>query len=203
MHEPDRQFISLLEPVLDRIGLSPTDDQILQLSRHYTLLTQWNQRVNLTSIREPRAIVERHFGESLFLAVHLPETQTVVDVGSGAGFPGLPLAVTRPELTVTLVESIGKKAVFLKEASRELENVRVEQGRAEELDAHYDWAVCRAVSVAEVLPVLADLADTIALMASQSIAAGLGKGWGSPIPLPWGDERVLVMKPPPGTPGST
>ena len=202
MPEPDPQFVSLLEPVLDRIGLSPTDDQILQLSRHYALLTQWNQRVNLTSIREPRAIVERHFGESLFLAVHFPKAKTVVDVGSGAGFPGLPLAVARPELTVTLVESIGKKAVFLKEASRELENVRVEQGRAENLEAGYDWAVCRAVSVAEVLPVLADLADSIALMVSQSIAARLGKDWGSPIPLPWGDERVLVMKYS-GTPSST
>ena len=202
MPEPDPQFISLLEPVLDRIGLSPTNDQILRLSQHYTILTQWNQRVNLTSIREPRAIVERHFGESLFLAVHLPKAKTVVDVGSGAGFPGLPLAVARPELTVTLVESIEKKAVFLKEASRELENVRVEQGRAENLAARYDWAVCRAVSVAEVLPVLAGLADSIALMASQSIAARLGKGWGSPIPLPWSDERVLVMKHP-GTPSST
>ncbi len=193
MSEPDPEFLSLLEPVLGEAGFSASDEQIIQLSRHYVLLKQWNQRVNLTAIRESRKIVERHFGESLFLAVNLPEAKTVVDVGSGAGFPGLPLAVARPETTVTLVESITKKAVFLKEAGRELGNVRVLRARAGEVDERFDWAVCRAVSPAEVLPVLRNLADNVALMVSQDIAAGLGEGWERPIPLPWGDQRVLVM----------
>ncbi len=197
MPEPDSEFLSLLEPILGQVGFSASDQQIIQLSRHYSLLTQWNQRVNLTAIREPRKIVERHFGESLFLAVNLPEAKTVVDVGSGAGFPGLPLAVARPEITVTLVESIAKKAVFLKEATRELGNVRVLRARAEEVEESFDWAVCRAVLPAEVLPVLRNLAENVALMVSQDVAKGLGEGWATPIPLPWGDQRVLVM----GAPG--
>ncbi len=194
MSDPDPEFLSLLEPVLGEAGVSASDEQIIQLSRHYVLLRQWNQRVNLTAIRESRKIVERHFGESLFLAVSLPEAKTVVDVGSGAGFPGLPLAVARPEIAVTLVESIGKKAVFLKEAARELGNVRVLRARAEEVDERFDWAVCRAVSPAEVLPALRNLADNVALMVSQGVAAGLCEGWERPIPLPWGDQRVLVME---------
>ena len=194
MPDPDSQFASLLGPVLEKIGLSLRDRQIVQLARHYSLLTQWNQRVNLTSIHDPRKIVERHFGESLFLAACLPRAGKVVDVGSGAGFPGLPLAVARPELTVTLVESIAKKAVFLKEASRQIENAQVRHARAEDIDGPFDWAVGRAVSVAKTLPVLGNLGDHVALMVSQGMAANLGNGWESPIPLPWGDARILVMR---------
>ena len=193
MPEPERGFLSLLEPVLREVGFSPREQQVIQLSRHYSILTQWNQRVNLTAIRKAEEIVERHFGESLFLAAKLPEAKTLVDVGSGAGFPGLPLAVARPEITVTLVESIAKKAVFLKEVAREMGNVRVMHARAEELHDHYEWAVCRAVSPDQVLPVLRNLADNVALLVSQGIASGLDEGWEPPIRLPWGDQRVLVM----------
>ena len=195
MAEGDREFLSLLEPVLREVRVSASDQQVIQLSRHYSLLRQWNQRVNLTAIREPRKIVERHFGESLFLAAKLPEAKTVVDVGSGAGFPGLPLAVARPEIALTLVESIAKKAVFLKEAARELGNVRVLRARAEDVEERFDWAVCRAVSPVDVLPVLRNLAENVALMVSEEAALGLGEGWEPPISLPWGDQRVLVMGP--------
>jgi 16S rRNA (guanine527-N7)-methyltransferase len=91
------------------------------LSIYLDLLLKWNARTNLTAIRDPEEIVRRHFGESLFAAHHLdPETSTLLDFGSGAGFPGLPIALLRPDIQVTLAESQNKKATFLREAVRTL-----------------------------------------------------------------------------------
>jgi 16S rRNA (guanine527-N7)-methyltransferase len=92
-----------------------------QLSTYLDLLLKWNARTNLTAIRDPEEIVRRHFGESLFAARHLdPGTTTLLDFGSGAGFPGLPIALLRPDIQVTLAESQNKKATFLREAVRTL-----------------------------------------------------------------------------------
>ena len=99
---------------------SPGDALLAQLSAYLDLLVKWNHRTNLTSIRDPEEIVRRHFGESLFVARHLPECETLLDLGSGAGFPGLPIQLVRPELRVTLAESQHKKASFLREAVRTL-----------------------------------------------------------------------------------
>jgi 16S rRNA (guanine527-N7)-methyltransferase len=95
-----------------------------QLTVYLDLLLRWNARTNLTAIREPREIVRRHFGESLFagvvLSAVLPEHASLLDLGSGAGFPGLPIQLLRPDLRVTMAESQGKKAAFLREAVRTL-----------------------------------------------------------------------------------
>jgi 16S rRNA (guanine527-N7)-methyltransferase len=92
-----------------------------QLSDYLDLLLKWNARTNLTAIRDPKEIVRRHFGESLFAAQHLdPAATTLLDLGSGAGFPGLPIALLHPEIAVTLAESQNKKATFLREAVRTL-----------------------------------------------------------------------------------
>jgi 16S rRNA (guanine527-N7)-methyltransferase len=91
-----------------------------QLSVYLDLLLKWNARTNLTAIREPQEIVRRHFGESLFAAQHLGDCSTLLDFGSGAGFPGLPIQLLRPELQVTLAESQNKKSTFLREVVRTL-----------------------------------------------------------------------------------
>jgi 16S rRNA (guanine527-N7)-methyltransferase len=91
-----------------------------QLSTYLDLLLKWNARTNLTAIREPEEIVRRHFGESLFAARHIGECATLLDFGSGAGFPGLPIQLFRPDIAVTLAESQNKKATFLREAVRTL-----------------------------------------------------------------------------------
>ena len=91
-----------------------------QLTTYLELLLKWNARTNLTAIREPEEIVRRHFGESLFAAQHLGECSTLLDIGSGAGFPGLPIQLLRPQLQVTLAESQNKKATFLREVIRTL-----------------------------------------------------------------------------------
>ena len=115
----------LLQPYLSSPTAYPetnTDPSLYaQLSDYLDLLLKWNARTNLTAIRDPEEIVRRHFGESLFAAHHLdPAAMTLLDLGSGAGFPGLPIALLRPEITVTLAESQNKKAAFLREAVRTL-----------------------------------------------------------------------------------
>jgi 16S rRNA (guanine527-N7)-methyltransferase len=151
---------ALLAPYLGGEALSST--QFVQLSNYLELLTKWNARMNLTSVRDPEQIVTRHFGESLFTALTLfPEPSanaTAVDVGSGAGFPGLPMAIARSGLHVTLVEAHGKKATFLKEAIRATGcgNVSVFPGRAEAYPEKADLVTFRAVEHFEaILPVSA------------------------------------------------
>jgi 16S rRNA (guanine527-N7)-methyltransferase len=91
-----------------------------QLLLYLDLILKWNARTNLTAIRTPDEIVRRHFGESLFSAAHLGPCSTLLDYGSGAGFPGIPIQLAHPNLAVTLAESQGKKAAFLREAVRTL-----------------------------------------------------------------------------------
>ena len=113
----EAQIAALLTPYLPEAPAS----LLSQLSLYLDLLIKWNARTNLTAIRDPEEIVRRHFGESLFAAHHLsPKTATLLDFGSGAGFPGLPIALYRPEIAVTLAESQNKKATFLREAIRTL-----------------------------------------------------------------------------------
>ena len=113
---PESAIADLITPYLT------TPTEILpQLSTYLDLLLKWNARTNLTAIRDPEEIVRRHFGESLFAARHLdPNTSTLLDFGSGAGFPGLPIALLRHDIQVTVAESQNKKATFLREVVRTL-----------------------------------------------------------------------------------
>ena len=111
-------------PIWRRTGASRATGLYAQLSAYLDLLLKWNARTNLTAIREPEEMVRRHFGESLFAGMHLGTRlspgASVLDFGSGAGFPGLPIQLLHPEFQVTLAESQGKKASFLREAVRTL-----------------------------------------------------------------------------------
>jgi 16S rRNA (guanine527-N7)-methyltransferase len=102
------------------LGLDLSPLQHDRLLTYLDLLLKWNRRINLTSLRAPEEIISRHFLDSLLLLPHLPETGRLLDIGSGAGFPGLPLKIVRPGLTVDLAEATAKKASFLKEAVRRL-----------------------------------------------------------------------------------
>ncbi len=140
------------------------EKQLRQVATHLELLLKWNARMNLTAVRDPEQIVTRHFKESLFTARELfPETGAIgslVDVGSGAGFPGLPIAICRREVAVTLIEAHGKKATFLKEVVRStaLKRVKVESLRAEDRGEIADVVTLRAVErFSAILPVSARL----------------------------------------------
>jgi 16S rRNA (guanine527-N7)-methyltransferase len=132
--------------LLEEYYPSPSTALVGQLSAYLDLLVKWNQRTNLTAIREPEEMVRRHFGESLFVARHLPECETLLDLGSGAGFPGLPIQLARPGLRVTLAESQHKKASFLREAVRTLGlSTEVWGDRAEKLQRQFDVVALRGV----------------------------------------------------------
>jgi 16S rRNA (guanine527-N7)-methyltransferase len=122
------------------------------------LLSRWNARTNLTAVRDPEAIVRRHFGESLAVAQFLRTRyklggMTLFDLGSGAGFPGAPIAAACPALRVTLIESQNKKATFLKELVRTLPipNAQVHASRAETLREKADLVTMRAVDRSEAM----------------------------------------------------
>jgi 16S rRNA (guanine527-N7)-methyltransferase len=101
--------------------IAPSDEQVLQIQQYTRILLFWNEKLNLTAIRDPLEILYRHFCESMYAAAAVPlENGRLADVGSGAGFPGLPLKILRPDLRVFLVESNLKKATFLAEVIREL-----------------------------------------------------------------------------------
>jgi len=172
-----------------------TAAQIRELYSHYGLLRRWNRVLNLTAIKKLEDVVLRHYCESLFLGAHLPSgVLSVVDVGSGAGFPGFPVAVLRPEARVTLVESHQRKAVFLKEATRGRPNVQVAARRAESLSEPFDWVVTRAVRWDQVARIAT---SRIGLLLgwddAKQAALAAGFRWNPPIPLPWGRQRVLLI----------
>jgi 16S rRNA (guanine527-N7)-methyltransferase len=165
-------------------------DEFPALRAHHELLQRWNKTLNLTRIDS----IERNYGESLFLGRHLPPGPlTICDIGSGAGFPGFPVAILRPECQVTLIESHQRKAVFLKEASRGIPNIRVLAKRAEEVAERFDWAISRAVSAEDLSTVLARLAQNVALLTGAEVPAIPGIQWKDPIPLPDGSARFLRL----------
>ncbi len=169
------------------------EERLTLLEQHYRLLVKWNKVLNLTRVDRPEEAAERHYAEALFLASRLPEGQfRVADIGSGAGFPGIPAAIFRPEWAVTLIESHQRKAVFLREASRGLSNVRVLAMRAEAVTETFDWAISRAVSYAGLEPSLRRLAKRAALLTgAEEPPAALGFAWEEPVALPWGEQRFL------------
>ena len=172
-----------------------TPEQAAQLEAHFELLTRWNRTVNLTRIRDRAEAIERHYNEALFVARHLPSGPLrIADIGSGAGFPGFPVAVVRPDSLVTLIESHQRKAVFLREASRKLPNIKVFAHRAEECEETFDWALSRAVSYRDLTPFLGRLAGYAALLTgSEEPPASLGFDWDAPVPLPGTQQTFLRL----------
>ena len=174
----------------------PVGDEGLasQLSTYLDLLLKWNARMNLTAILDPEEIVCRHFGESLFVARHLPRGETLLDVGSGAGIPGLPIQLARPGLRVTLAESRKKKSLFLREAVRVLGvSAEVWAGRVEDLptDQKFDIVTVRAVDGPA-----AALAAAGGRVASHGVLAHLTSeplGGGTVLRLPNSLRRFLEL----------
>lgn len=192
----------LLEPFIEL-----DESRLRAISTYIDLLLKWNARINLTAIREPGEIVQRHFGESLFAAKYLLEQQlpqTAIDLGSGAGFPGVPFAMLAPEVQVTLIESQQKKATFLKELiySLGLRNAKVFSDRAENYPGTVDLVMLRAVEKFEqALPMAARLTKAggrIALMIGSRQTESAKRlspdvNWGNGIDVPCGASRQLLI----------
>jgi len=188
--------VSFEEALSDRLTgiLSLSKEQLVGLSYHFEELLRWNRRINLTSITDPEEVVQRHYCESLFLASRLPTGKLrIIDVGSGAGFPGFPVAVLRPDCEITLVEAHQRKAVFLRHVSRELQNVKVRAVRAESVTDRFDWLVSRAVAWRD-LEALSVLADRLALLVSLPIKLESAEvQWEPPLPIRWDERRAVAI----------
>jgi 16S rRNA (guanine527-N7)-methyltransferase len=185
------ELAALLEPYVSGQS-SPLPPALLnQLSVYLDLLLRWNNRINLTAIRDPEEIVRRHFGESLFTGLHLASRLTpgseLLDYGSGAGFPGLPIQLLLPQLKVTLAESQAKKAAFLREVARTLSlPIGIWSKRVEEMppDLRFGAITLRAV-------------DRMELSLEQAAARVHQGGWmavlaGGEVKIPHATAEYLV-----------
>ena len=192
----EEQIAELLAPYL-----AVSSELLPKLVKYLDLLLRWNTRTNLTAIREPEEIVRRHFGESLFAASHLgPEVPTLLDLGSGAGFPGIPIALLRPEIAVTLAESQNRKATFLREVARTLSltNVAVWAGRTEEMpsDRRFDTVALRAVDkMAAALAEAERRAERQLLVLTSEAAMPELPAFSdqSELPVPESEGRILLI----------
>lgn len=221
-----RRIAELLDPFLNEpVSHALSGRQLDQISIYIDLLLRWNARINLTAVRKPEEIVTRHFGESLFAARHLfsgtkdgatgvpavesgaqqpTQPASLVDLGSGAGFPGIPIKIWFPSTPVTLIESNQKKVVFLREVIRALTltDINVFPARAETYPAaSAPVLTVRAVERFEqILPTAARLllpGGTLVLLIGQSQLSQArfllpSLIWSDPQPIPLSTSRVLI-----------
>jgi 16S rRNA (guanine527-N7)-methyltransferase len=201
----DEEIARALNPYnVESMGLGPVCDQI----RVYAdLLLRWNRRISLTTVTDPLEILRFHFGESLLAIATVPIRHgRLADVGSGAGFPAIPIRMLCKDVSLTLIESNRKKAAFLAEVARELDlsGVQVRAERMEDVDDRgpgFDFVTARAVAIDDIFLQWAN--DH--LRPSGVIALWLGKGdsrkialssswkWRDPISIPGADRRVILV----------
>ena len=193
--------------ILCKYGVAATPALCLAIQKYIPVLLRWNEKIALTTITDPPNIVRFHFGESMFGASAVPIKEgRLADVGTGAGFPGLPLKLLLPSLDLVLVESNAKKASFLSECARELNltGVEVNRGRFEDMKSTehmFDYVTARALGG------YAELAEWSRrrLAPSGSLVLWLGErdasetqksspfNWRAPVPIPGSDRRVLLI----------
>ena len=204
---PSGPSLAVIRRALEEFKLPAYDDQLVQIQQYIKLLLAWNDKVNLTAIRDPLEILYRHFCESMFAGTSVPiERGRLADVGTGAGFPGLALKILRPGMQVFLVESNIKKATFLAEVIRELglREAQVLVRRYEELGeeiAPLDFVCARAVGE---FPAFLNWAHAEHL-AAERVVLWIGSQdlpqilkvetweWGEPIAVPNSLRRQLLV----------
>ena len=157
-----------------KINIDITDEQLEKFYRYMELLLEWNEKINLTAITETDEVILKHFIDSMTVFKYLVESKNIIDVGTGAGFPGIPVAITNDNVKITLLDSLNKRINFLNEVCRELNinNVETIHGRAEEAGQSkqhrekYDVVVSRAVAN---LPVLLEYVSPYVKVGGYSI----------------------------------
>ena len=150
MEEFKREF----EKYLEKMSISLNKEQYDQFYAYMVLLIEWNEKINLTAITEPQEIILKHFVDSLTIAKYIEEEKTIIDMGTGAGFPGIPLKIYRNDVKVVLADSLNKRIKFLNEVIEKLQlkNIETIHCRAEELGKNkeyrekFDYATSRAVA---------------------------------------------------------
>ncbi|MBS1803876.1 MAG: 16S rRNA (guanine(527)-N(7))-methyltransferase RsmG [Acidobacteria bacterium] len=195
-----------LNDLLAAKGLERLDNsQLTKFESYLALILKWNQRMNLTAIRDKDTILDRHFVECIVCARALPPgIATVLDFGSGAGLPGIPIAICRPELKITLAESQIKKAAFLNEAVRAIGlDSEVFPGRAETLKAKYDCVVLRAVDQMDIsihlATALVGCGGWLAVMTTEAARESVTRSvdgqfsWNNVVSLPESQQGIIMF----------
>ena len=147
-------FFEKIQEKSKDLGVSFSVKQTEQFFEYMNLLIEWNEKINLTAITDPEEIILKHFIDSITILKELQDNSSVVDVGTGAGFPGIPLSIMNPTLKITLVDSLNKRLIFLQEVINKLQltNVEIVHARAEEFGQNkkyrekFDFATSRAVA---------------------------------------------------------
>jgi 16S rRNA (guanine527-N7)-methyltransferase len=197
--------VDQIEAEFSRAGIAALPPAAYQKFQNYLdLLLRWNQRLNLTAIREPLEVIQRHFVESAFVAQHLPAGITsLLDYGSGAGLPGIPIAICCPEIEVTLAEAQGKKASFLQEVLRVLALPgKVYGGRVETMPEQmlFDAVSMRAVEKMEsAIPIAVQRTRKYLVLLTTAKSGAASRGftqqleWLEPVPLPNSAQMILAI----------
>ena len=148
------EFTKIFNNYLEKLNLTLTEEQIEKFYNYMNLLIEWNKKINLTAIIEPKDIILKHFIDSLTIEKYIKKGENIIDVGTGAGFPGIPLKIAREDLKITLADSLNKRINFLNEVVNKLDlkNIETIHTRAEELGKNkkyrekFDIATSRAVA---------------------------------------------------------
>jgi 16S rRNA (guanine527-N7)-methyltransferase len=199
---------SVIRQTLGAYGFQPSETVCEQIRRYITILQRWNKRISLTAVSDPLAILQFHFGESVFALTFGDFIRgRLADVGSGAGFPGIPLYLARPDLGMTLIEPTLKKCVFLQELKRDLglEGVEIFRGRMEDLirEERFAMVTARALGQTEGLMSFAERSlepsGTLMLWIGEALAESIRKAatprgwhWSTPVRIPNSDRRFLL-----------
>ena len=191
--------------ILTPFGVKLSDHQIAAFSRYLDLIIRWNRVVSLTAVNDPEEIVERHFGESIFAASIVPLHGRLADVGSGAGFPGVPLKILAPEMEVLLLEPNLKKSVFLIElcAALDLKRIEITRRRYEDKHPHFelfDIIASRALGDYKRMlrwarPALRNGGQLVLWLGEQDatvLAKVAGWNWSLPVRIPGSRRRVVL-----------
>ncbi len=151
---------NLVKKACEKIEISLNDEQAQKFENYYNLLIEWNEKFNLTRIVEPQEVALKHFADSLTVLKYcdIPKSASVIDVGTGAGFPGIPLKIYRPDIKLTLLDSLNKRVIFLNEVAKKnnleiktLHSRAEDAGRKKDERSKYDTALSRAVARLNVL----------------------------------------------------
>lgn len=147
-------FQGILNDKCQKIHIKLREEQIKKFYTYMNLLLEWNEKMNLTAITEPNEVILKHFIDSLTISKYIEDDSTVIDMGTGAGFPGIPLKIVREDINITLVDSLNKRIKFLDEVidKLDLQNIETVHARAEEFGRSvkyrekFDYATSRAVA---------------------------------------------------------
>lgn len=153
------EFFYKLQNQAQKIDINLTNKQLNEFYTYMNLLIEWNKNINLTAITEPEEIIKKHFIDSLTISKNIKKDSSIIDVGTGAGFPGIPLKIVREDINVVLLDALNKRLNFLNEVIKEnkLENIETVHFRAEEIGKNkkyrekYDIATSRAVAQLNIL----------------------------------------------------